>query len=73
MSMWQRQRKISTRQMTEFMHEHELRFEDMARYLGVSVRTVSRYLSGASAIPDSVSLLVAALREFDQKPLVPRA
>ena len=44
----------------------------LSRYLGVSDRTVRRYVNGDSLIPEAHVLLVRALLHFKVRPLVPR-
>lgn len=67
---WQKQRRISRRQFTLFLDKHQLRHEDMGRYLDVSTRTIARYVKGTK-IPAAVSLLIASLDARGEAPLVP--
>lgn len=43
-----------------------------ARYLGVSARTVSRYLAGEAKIPAASVLLLRSLAQGNLRPVVPR-
>jgi len=49
--------------LAEFMNRHALTASDIAWVVGVTVRQVRYYLSGAYPIPQSISLLLQAYDE----------
>jgi hypothetical protein len=68
---WQLERTMTPRGFAHTIELLGMTQEGCGRYLGVSGRTVRRYIDGGSAIPASHVLLLRALMRFRVTPLVP--
>ena len=68
---WQRDRTATPEDLEYILRMLRMSQEGCARYLGVSGRTVRRYIRGERPIPESTVLLLRALVNFKVEPLVP--
>jgi transcriptional regulator with XRE-family HTH domain len=69
---WQCDRTLTPQQLEHVLFLLGMSQEACGRYLGVSGRTVRRYIRGERPIPESTVLLLRALVNFKVQPLVPR-
>ena len=69
---WQLERTMTPRGFAHSIELLGLSQEACGRYLGISGRTVRRYVEGASAVPAAHVLLLRALMRFRVTPLAPR-
>ncbi len=69
---WQADRRMSPREFNHALELLGMSQEGCGRYLGVSGRTVRRYVSGDTLIPPAHVLLVRALVHGQIQPLVPK-
>jgi plasmid maintenance system antidote protein VapI len=69
---WQYERTATPEDFEYLLRVLGLSQEGCARYLGVSGRTVRRYIRGERPIPEGTVLLLRALFKFKVEPLVPR-
>jgi len=72
MTDWQDKRSISPREFERYVLAMGISRSAMGRFLGVSERTMRRYLSGEATIPVSVILLLRLMLELDIKPKAPK-
>ena len=70
---WQMERVAAPAEFAGMLAALEITQAACGRYLGVSDRTVRRYVAGETAIPPAHVLLMRALVHFRIRPLVPRA
>jgi len=69
---WQSQRSVSPLRFQLLLSALNLSQAACGRYLGVSPRTVKRYLTGQTRVPVASCLLLASLLAAGTKPVVPK-
>jgi transcriptional regulator with XRE-family HTH domain len=69
---WQKERMVSPLEFQLLLSALKLSQAACGRYLGVSSRTVSRYLHGEARIPAASVLLLRGILEKNIIPLVPK-
>ena len=67
---WQ-ERTLTPRQYRSALAELGLSLSGAARFLGISYRTSTRYAHGIAEVPPAHALLLRAMIEFQQMPVVP--
>jgi transcriptional regulator with XRE-family HTH domain len=67
---WQ-ERTLTPLQYRRVLAELGLTYSAAARFLGVSYRTSTRYAHGMAEVPPAHALLLRAMIEFGQTPVVP--
>jgi plasmid maintenance system antidote protein VapI len=67
---WQEQRKMSASQLERIIEMMGITQSAAGRFLGVSERTIRRFLAGSSAVPASVALLLRCMVAHHEQPTV---
>jgi predicted transcriptional regulator len=72
MTDWQDRRAMSPREFERSVLALDVSVAAMGRFLGVSERTVYRFLSGDAEVPASAVLLIRLMLEQGIKPRTPK-
>lgn len=73
MANWQHERCMTPRQIENAIIILGMSEREAGRFLGVSERTVRRYIAGGTMIPTSVVLLLWSMIAHGDVPVVPLA
>ena len=69
---WDAKRQMSADDFLRTLGALGWSYSKMARFLGVSARTVSRYAEGSHPVPTSIALLLHVMLEHSLRPTPPR-